>query len=161
MTHLRGKRLPGRRRALAAVTALVASFVVGSFTPAETAETVTAAESAAAGQPFATPRWSDEPHGFASLAGGTTGGAGGRVVTVTDQASLMRYASAEEPYVIRVKGSIAVEPFGSDIADFYKYVLHPAAAVPALVTRFSGPQRGLGRNTVLKEESRSLTSPPA
>ncbi|MEU3410967.1 pectinesterase family protein [Streptomyces sp. NPDC006658] len=50
------------------------------------------------------------------MAGGTTGGAGGRVVTVTDQASLARYASAPEPYVIRVAGSIAVEPFGSDIA---------------------------------------------
>ena len=53
--------------------------------------------------------------GFASLAGGTTGGAGGKVVTVTDQASLAKYAAAEEPYVIRVAGSVAVAPFGSDV----------------------------------------------
>jgi pectinesterase len=60
-------------------------------------------------------RWTDRAHGFASLAGGTTGGAGGKVVTVTDQAALATYAAAEEPYVIRVSGAIAVEPFGSDI----------------------------------------------
>src|SRR5687767_14776414 len=106
MTHLRSKRLPHRGRTFAAVTALVASFVVGAFTPAEAAEPVATTSS---------PRWSDTPHGFASLDGGTTGGAGGKVVTVTDQASLVRYASAEEPYVIRVEGAIDVEPFGSDI----------------------------------------------
>ncbi|RKN45953.1 pectin esterase [Streptomyces hoynatensis] len=60
--------------------------------------------------------WSGTPHGFASLAGGTTGGAGGPVVTVTDQAALARYAAAPGPYVIRVQGSVAVEPFGSEIA---------------------------------------------
>jgi pectate lyase len=60
-------------------------------------------------------RLSGTAHGFASLAGGTTGGAGGKVVTVTDRASLARYAGADEPYVIRVKGTVAVEPFGSDI----------------------------------------------
>lgn len=32
MTHLRSKRLLHRGRALAAVTALIASFVVGAFT---------------------------------------------------------------------------------------------------------------------------------
>ena len=36
-------------------------------------------------------------------------------MTVTDQAALATYAAAEEPYVIRVSGAIAVEPFGSDI----------------------------------------------
>ncbi|MFD7305678.1 pectinesterase family protein, partial [Streptomyces pharetrae] len=60
-------------------------------------------------------RFTDRPHGFASLAGGTTGGAGGKVVTVTDQAALARYAAAPEPYVIRVKGSITAEPFGASI----------------------------------------------
>jgi pectinesterase len=60
-------------------------------------------------------RWTDRPHGFASLDGGTTGGGGGKVVTVTDQAALAAYAAAEEPYVIRVAGSVAVEPFGADI----------------------------------------------
>ncbi|WP_245685032.1 pectate lyase family protein [Streptomyces exfoliatus] len=60
-------------------------------------------------------RWSDTAHGFASLAGGTTGGTGGRVVTVTDPASLARYAGAEEPYVIQVAGSLTLDPFGTEI----------------------------------------------
>ncbi|MER7175911.1 hypothetical protein ABT367_31290 [Streptomyces mesophilus] len=63
----------------------------------------------------ATLRHSDRPHGFASLAGGTTGGEGGSVVTVRTQADLARYAAAPEPYVIRIAGAIEVAPFGSDI----------------------------------------------
>ncbi|MGW0821200.1 pectinesterase family protein [Streptomyces sp. NPDC002845] len=114
MTHLRSKRLPGRGRTLAAVTALVASFVIGAFTPAEAAEAAGSAEATGPGPESHRSR-SDKPHGFASLAGGTTGGAGGKVVTVTDHASLAAYAAAEEPYVIRVSGAIDVEPFGSDI----------------------------------------------
>ncbi|MDX3070041.1 pectinesterase family protein, partial [Streptomyces sp. ND04-05B] len=109
MTHFRSKRLPHRGAALAAVTALLASSVAGALTPAEAATPAGTASAQTA------PRWSDRPHGFASLDGGTTGGAGGKVVTVTDQAALARYASAEEPYVIRVAGSIDVAPFGSDI----------------------------------------------
>ncbi|TLS42566.1 pectate lyase [Streptomyces montanus] len=116
MTHLRSKRLPGSgprpgpARALVAVAALAASLVLGALTPAEAAEPEGAqAASGSHGQ------WSAKPHGFASLDGGTTGGAGGKVVTVTDQAALLKYAAAEEPYVIRVAGSIDVEPFGSDI----------------------------------------------
>ncbi|PWI19177.1 pectate lyase [Streptomyces sp. Act143] len=113
MTQLQGKRLPrpgaGRGRVLAAVLGLVAALGLGAVGQAGAAAPApdTAAPAAS--------RWTDRPHGFASLAGGTTGGAGGKVVTVTDQASLARYAAAEEPYVIRVSGSIAVEPFGSDI----------------------------------------------
>ncbi|GGZ33727.1 pectate trisaccharide-lyase [Streptomyces poonensis] len=95
---------PGPGRSLITVTALVASLGLGALAPAD------AAEAAAPGR-----TWSDKAHGFASLAGGTTGGAGGKVVTVTDQASLAKYAAAEEPYVIRVSGSIDVEPFGSEI----------------------------------------------
>ncbi|WP_456115229.1 pectinesterase family protein [Streptomyces scopuliridis] len=60
-------------------------------------------------------RFADEPHGFASLAGSTTGGRGGAVVTVTNQADLERYAGATEPYIIRVAAAIEVAPFGSDI----------------------------------------------
>ncbi|MGK9458510.1 pectate lyase family protein [Streptomyces sp. G6] len=105
MTHLRSKRLPGTGRALAAVLGLVAALALGA---AGEAGAVPAERTAA-------PRHSDRPHGFASLAGGTTGGAGGELVTVTDQAALAKYAAAEEPYVIRVAGSIEVAPFGSDI----------------------------------------------
>src|SRR3954470_9471005 len=103
--HLHSKRLqrPGYGTVMAAVLGLVAALSLGVIGQAKAAEK--------------TPvdRWSDRAHGFASLAGGTTGGAGGKVVTVTDQAALATYAAAEEPYVIRVSGAIAVEPFGSDI----------------------------------------------
>ncbi|WP_155054935.1 pectinesterase family protein [Streptomyces blattellae] len=100
--HFRSKRLPDAGRALAAVAGLVAALGLGTVGDADAAAP-------------AAPRFSDTPHGFASLAGGTTGGAGGKVVTVTDQASLARYAAAPEPYIIRVSGSIDVAPFGSDI----------------------------------------------
>jgi len=57
-------------------------------------------------------KWSDRPDGFASVnamgVNGTTGGAGGKVVTVTNQADLEKYAQAEEPYIVRVKGEIKV-----------------------------------------------------
>ncbi|MER6476863.1 pectinesterase family protein [Streptomyces filamentosus] len=60
-------------------------------------------------------RWSETAHGFASLAGGTTGGAGGEVVTVTDAVALARYAAAPEPYVIQVSGALTLQPFGTEI----------------------------------------------
>ncbi|HTU61715.1 MAG TPA: hypothetical protein VMF89_24835, partial [Polyangiales bacterium] len=57
--------------------------------------------------------------GFASVAdesqNGTTGGAAGEVVTVTNQADLTRYAEADEPYVIRVQGALKLEPKGKEI----------------------------------------------
>ncbi|WP_128436674.1 pectinesterase family protein [Streptomyces cyaneus] len=116
MTHLHGKRLPrpGYGRVVATVLGLVAALCLGAVGEAQA---VGPAPTAAATAPTdsSADRWTDQPHGFASLAGGTTGGAGGKVVTVTDQASLAKYAAAEEPYVIRVSGAIAVEPFGSDI----------------------------------------------
>ncbi|MFJ8539915.1 pectinesterase family protein [Streptomyces sp. NPDC093591] len=113
MTHLRSKRLPKSGRTLATVVGLVAALVLGSVGQANAVAgdpTAAALASSASAD-----RWTDQPHGFASLAGGTTGGAGGKVVTVTDQASLAKYAAAEEPYIIRVSGSVAVEPFGSNI----------------------------------------------
>ncbi|MDQ0712506.1 pectin methylesterase-like acyl-CoA thioesterase/pectate lyase [Streptomyces luteogriseus] len=110
MTHPHSKRLPRPGVALAAVAALVAALGLGATGDAGAAEPAPAGMSAPAAA-----RWTDQAHGFASLAGGTTGGAGGKVVTVTDQASLAKYAAAEEPYVIRVAGTVAVEPFGSDV----------------------------------------------
>ena len=53
--------------------------------------------------------------GFASLNGGTTGGNGGEVVTVTSFQELSDYAGADGAYVIRVEGTITVEPFGHEI----------------------------------------------
>ncbi|MFG2801862.1 pectinesterase family protein [Streptomyces pseudovenezuelae] len=95
---------------LAAVLGLLAALSLGAIGQARAVEKAPADPRSAPAD-----RWSDRAHGFASLAGGTTGGAGGKVVTVTDQAALAAYAAAEEPYVIRVSGAIAVEPFGSDI----------------------------------------------
>ncbi|MEV0620518.1 pectinesterase family protein [Nonomuraea sp. NPDC050404] len=61
----------------------------------------------------------DRADGFAGLSAlgvdGTTGGAAGQTVTVDNQADLERYATAAEPYVIRVKGSIAMEPYGKEV----------------------------------------------
>ncbi|MEZ7126630.1 pectinesterase family protein [Nonomuraea sp. AD125B] len=58
--------------------------------------------------------------GFAGLSAlgvdGTTGGAAGETVTVDDLADLERYATAAEPYVIKVRGSITMEPYGREIA---------------------------------------------
>ncbi|MEU2912347.1 pectinesterase family protein [Streptomyces massasporeus] len=109
MTHFRSKRLsrPGHGRTTAAVLALVAALGLGAIGDAQAAPALRSGPAA--------DRWTDRPHGFASLAGGTTGGAGGKVVTVTDQAALAKYAAAEEPYVIRVKGAVEMEPFGTEI----------------------------------------------
>jgi len=120
MTYPPGKRLsrPGHGKVVAAVVGLVTALGLGSLgeahaSPPGPATTESAAGSAAGS---AVPdRWADRPHGFASLAGGTTGGAGGKVVTVTDQAALAKYAAAPEPYVIRVKGGITAQPFGVSI----------------------------------------------
>ena len=116
MTHLHSKRLPrsGHATVVAAVLGLVAALSLGAAGESKAA----AGEAEAAGAdraPASVDRFDDRPHGFASLAGGTTGGAGGKVVTVTEPASLARYAAAEEPYVIRVAGALAVEPFGANI----------------------------------------------
>lgn len=63
------------------------------------------------------PRWSDKPTGFASvpalgLKDGTTGGAGGETVVVDNQADLERYIQDDTPRIVRVKGTITLEPFG-------------------------------------------------
>ncbi|MEV0600602.1 pectinesterase family protein [Streptomyces sp. NPDC050315] len=108
MTHLRSKRLLAR--ALAAATALAAALGLGAQAPAGAAEPPRPPDTAAHAS---TP--ADRPHGFASLAGGTTGGAGGRVVTVRTQADLAKYAAADEPYIIRVATAIDVAPFGANI----------------------------------------------
>ncbi|MGW0561317.1 pectinesterase family protein [Streptomyces sp. NPDC003016] len=113
MTHPHSKR--SRTRVLGLLVALAAA-VAGLPATATAAAAATAPPAAATGPaPSSHRAWSDTPHGFASLDGGTTGGRGGKVVTVRNQADLAKYAGAEEPYIIRVAGTIAVEPFGSDI----------------------------------------------
>lgn len=68
------------------------------------------------------PAWaSDTADGFASVdslgQNGTYGGRDGKTVTVTTQAELEKYATATEPYVIVVAGTIAVNPVGKDWKD--------------------------------------------
>ncbi|KAG8628151.1 hypothetical protein KVT40_004024 [Elsinoe batatas] len=53
--------------------------------------------------------------GFASLNGGTTGGAGGTVVTVTTQADLVKFAKASGKHVIKVKGRISITPKDTEV----------------------------------------------
>ncbi|MFJ7178265.1 pectinesterase family protein [Streptomyces massasporeus] len=68
----------------------------------------------------AAPAWAtDTADGFASVnslgQNGTYGGRGGQVVTVKTQADLEKYATAAEPYVIVVAGTIAMNPVGKEI----------------------------------------------
>ncbi|WP_430785335.1 RICIN domain-containing protein [Actinoplanes sp. G11-F43] len=56
--------------------------------------------------------WSNVADGFAQ---GTTGGAGGATVTVSGYADLLRYATATEPYVIRVNGTMTSATYGYEI----------------------------------------------
>ncbi len=50
---------------------------------------------------------SDTPDGFASLDGGTTGGAGGAVVTATNATEFLNYMDQAVPLIIQVKGTIS------------------------------------------------------
>ncbi|MEQ4724767.1 RICIN domain-containing protein [Nonomuraea sp. B19D2] len=63
--------------------------------------------------------WSNAADGFAATSGNglttTTGGAAGATVTVTTYADLVKYATAGEPYVIKVNGAITVTPYGTEI----------------------------------------------
>ncbi|MFF5959421.1 pectinesterase family protein [Streptomyces luteogriseus] len=68
----------------------------------------------------AAPTWAaDTADGFASVnslgQNGTYGGRGGQIVTVTTQAELEKYATATQPYVIVVAGTIAMNPVGKEI----------------------------------------------
>ncbi|KAH6617413.1 pectin lyase fold/virulence factor [Chaetomium tenue] len=58
----------------------------------------------------------DSADGFASLNGGTTGGKGGTVVTVNNQADLVKYAGSDGKYVIKVSGKINISPKGTEVA---------------------------------------------
>lgn len=59
--------------------------------------------------------------GFSAVSGlgldGTTGGEGGEVVVVTTHDDLVKYAGAEEPYIILVRGKITIIPMGQDPFD--------------------------------------------
>ncbi|MEU0165398.1 pectinesterase family protein [Streptomyces iakyrus] len=68
----------------------------------------------------AAPAWAaDTADGFASVnslgQNGTYGGRGGKTVTVKTLADLEKYATAAEPYVIVVAGTITMNPVGKEI----------------------------------------------
>ncbi|MDQ0749488.1 pectate lyase [Streptomyces africanus] len=68
----------------------------------------------------AAPSWAaDTADGFASVnslgQNGTYGGRDGKTVTVKTQADLEKYATATEPYVIVVAGTINMNPVGKEI----------------------------------------------
>ena len=50
----------------------------------------------------------DMPIGFAAVAPGTTGGAGGQVVTPANAGELIRYVTAAEPLIVQVSGTFAL-----------------------------------------------------
>ncbi|RKE23033.1 RICIN domain-containing protein [Streptomyces sp. TLI_171] len=67
-------------------------------------------------RPVSTGRtWSSAADGFASTGGGTTGGAAGATVTVTTFADLVKYATSDSPYTIRVAAAVTVTPYGYEI----------------------------------------------
>ncbi|MFC9889057.1 pectinesterase family protein [Streptomyces pilosus] len=78
------------------------------------------ATAATAATAAAAPAWATATaDGFASVdalgQNGTYGGRDGRTVTVRTQADLERYATAAEPYVIVVAGTITMSPVGKEI----------------------------------------------
>jgi pectate lyase len=100
---------PAPRRALAAAAAT--ALVLAGL----------AAGTSAGAEPPSRPAhgWSDTADGFASLPGlgrgPTTGGAAGATVTVDTMEELARYATAAEPYVIRVADAIEITPKGTEL----------------------------------------------
>lgn len=90
-----------RARAAGVAIALGAAAAAGALTGAGATATA-----AAPGGP--SPLAESSPVGYASLNGGTTGGAGGTTVTATSAAQLTDYASRSGKYVIQVSGSISL-----------------------------------------------------
>jgi pectate lyase len=57
----------------------------------------------------------DAQLGWSTYNGLTTGGTGGTEVTVSTQAELATYLSSSSKYIIRIEGTIEVEPFGYEM----------------------------------------------
>lgn len=90
---------------------------VGASVPTATATTTSAAATttAATTPSSAGKTWSDKADGFASTDGGTTGGAAGKTVTVTTYNDLVKYATAAEPYVVKIGATVKVPNYGYEI----------------------------------------------
>ncbi|GAA4888960.1 pectinesterase family protein [Streptomyces coeruleoprunus] len=106
--------------ALAAAGSMAYGAVFGVFGEDARAEAAAAPAVAPGAATGAATAWADDAaDGFASVnalgQNGTYGGRGGRTVTVRTLADLEKYATAAEPYVIVVAGTIAVQPVGKEI----------------------------------------------
>lgn len=103
----------GRRRASTKLLVTGLALAVGAITAGAVPP------SHAGTAPAPAPAWSPVADGFAGVDAlgqrGTTGGAGGQTVTVRTQQELTRYATASQPYVIRVQGAITLQPKGTEI----------------------------------------------
>ncbi|MET9843168.1 pectinesterase family protein [Streptomyces ossamyceticus] len=118
MTETRSKARHRRRR-----TALVAGLplaLTAAGTMAYGSVFGAYGEDARPLAPAAGPTWATEAaDGFASVDAlgqkGTYGGRNGRTVTVKTLTDLEKYATAAEPYVIVVAGTIAMNPVGKEI----------------------------------------------
>jgi pectate lyase len=91
------RRLPRPAHARRLLTGLPAVALVASAGLLATAGGPAAAQS---------PPSPDGPVGWASVEGGTTGGAGGRTVTVSSASAFDSYAGSDDPHVIRVEGTL-------------------------------------------------------
>ena len=79
---------------------------------------LSAATASAAAAHFATlasAACDDVADGFASLDSGTTGGLGGTEVVVNNVEDLRTYAAAKGPHIIKVEGTITVDPAGEEL----------------------------------------------
>lgn len=106
-------RRPGKFLAVGLPPALAAAVLVygTGFLPQQASAATTAT---------AAPAWATAAaDGFASVdalgQNGTYGGRDGRTVTVRTQADLEKYATAAEPYVIVVAGTITMNPVGKEV----------------------------------------------
>ncbi|KAL1603632.1 hypothetical protein SLS60_005220 [Paraconiothyrium brasiliense] len=87
--------------------------------------------------------------GFASLNGGTTGGAGGTVVTVSTQADLEKYAKASGKYIIKVKGKITISPKGTEIPISSDKTIHGLGATGEIFEGGFGLSSGV-KNVIIR-----------
>ncbi|WP_084779972.1 pectate lyase family protein [Planobispora rosea] len=147
-------RIPYRERltALAAGAAALIALLAGSAVPA--------ARAAAHGEPPVVPAAApaDGPVGFATVnalgQNGTTGGAGGPVVTVTTTAQFLDYIARPGPYVIQVSGRITLPTGRTD-------GMHDVTSDKTIVGLGSGAAlTGGGLNIGLPVDD-DVTSPPA
>ncbi|MDA0564103.1 pectate lyase [Streptomonospora sp. S1-112] len=99
---VRGRTAPGARRGFAVGAALA----LGAATLAAGAVASPAAAHAVG-----------SPEGWASMNGGTTGGAGGATVTVSDADALVEAMESDEPLTIQVAGSIELSGMNDVTSD--------------------------------------------